>query len=331
MNKEVRVPWENMVVFLAVWYLFTITTYGTNVPAGLFLPGMIIGCALGRSLFTGVDGLGLAFYEGNDDNKDALNRSYIILACGAFMAGYTRMTYSLAILIMETSQDIEIFTPMIISIAIANQVGYLFTRSLYERATRTKQMPILKDTIPPPCEVIIAAQIMSRDVVTVQNVESVQNILKACKKSHHAFPVLNSRGNVVGLIPKNYVLILLEARAFYREDGVVEDEADANITNDRSLSRNKTSALNMNKSVDRGSTLAPNYTKKGTFNLSKMATYTQFTNLEDDSKFPPTPPLLVLPWRQFGIGFWSKDLELTAELKAVSEYYENDKIDFRPY
>ena len=38
---------KNMIVFLAGWYLFTIITYGTNVPSGLFLPGMIIGCALG--------------------------------------------------------------------------------------------------------------------------------------------------------------------------------------------------------------------------------------------------------------------------------------------
>jgi|TARA_B110000305_G_C19171016_1_gene507265 H+/Cl- antiporter ClcA len=37
-----------MIVFAAVWYFWTIVTYGTNVPSGLFLPGMIIGCALGE-------------------------------------------------------------------------------------------------------------------------------------------------------------------------------------------------------------------------------------------------------------------------------------------
>jgi H+/Cl- antiporter ClcA len=30
-----------------VWYFLISITYGTNVPSGLFLPGMIIGCALG--------------------------------------------------------------------------------------------------------------------------------------------------------------------------------------------------------------------------------------------------------------------------------------------
>jgi len=37
-----------MIVFFCVWYFWTIVTYGTNVPSGLFLPGMIIGCALGE-------------------------------------------------------------------------------------------------------------------------------------------------------------------------------------------------------------------------------------------------------------------------------------------
>lgn len=36
-----------MIVFTIAWYFFTITTYGVNVPSGLFLPGMIIGCGLG--------------------------------------------------------------------------------------------------------------------------------------------------------------------------------------------------------------------------------------------------------------------------------------------
>lgn len=40
-----------MISFIAVWYFFTITTYGTNVPAGLFLPGMIIGCCMGDLYF----------------------------------------------------------------------------------------------------------------------------------------------------------------------------------------------------------------------------------------------------------------------------------------
>ena len=48
MDNRIQTDYLDMFMFFSVWYLFTITTYGTNVPAGLFLPGMIIGCALGN-------------------------------------------------------------------------------------------------------------------------------------------------------------------------------------------------------------------------------------------------------------------------------------------
>jgi len=36
-----------MLLYVVVWYFFTIVTYGVWVPSGLFLPGMIIGCSVG--------------------------------------------------------------------------------------------------------------------------------------------------------------------------------------------------------------------------------------------------------------------------------------------
>lgn len=57
---------------------------------------------------------------------------------GSMLAGYTRMTYSLAVITMETSQDINIFIPIIVTVVISNGVGSLFTRGLYDRAVRAK-------------------------------------------------------------------------------------------------------------------------------------------------------------------------------------------------
>lgn len=38
----------NLALFAVCWYVFTIITYGVWVPAGLFLPGIIMGGAMGR-------------------------------------------------------------------------------------------------------------------------------------------------------------------------------------------------------------------------------------------------------------------------------------------
>lgn len=115
-----------MASFVAVWYFFTILTYGTNVPAGLFLPGMIIGCGLGDLLFrlqltVGYDGMHYAPEDIDTKNHEqAMRRKLIVIGCAGFMAGYTRMTYALGVILMETSEDLSIFVPLIFTIIISN-------------------------------------------------------------------------------------------------------------------------------------------------------------------------------------------------------------------
>ena len=43
----IRLPLEHLLVYLAAWCFFMTVTYGVWVPAGLFLPGIIIGCTVG--------------------------------------------------------------------------------------------------------------------------------------------------------------------------------------------------------------------------------------------------------------------------------------------
>lgn len=47
MNVEFSVSAWVMVSFGIVWFFLMCITYGTNVPSGLFLPGMIVGCTIG--------------------------------------------------------------------------------------------------------------------------------------------------------------------------------------------------------------------------------------------------------------------------------------------
>jgi len=44
---------KDLFIFSITWYMFTITTYGVWIPAGLFLPGIIMGGTLGR-LYTNI-------------------------------------------------------------------------------------------------------------------------------------------------------------------------------------------------------------------------------------------------------------------------------------
>mmetsp|Transcript_54652 Transcript_54652/g.75067 ORF Transcript_54652/g.75067 Transcript_54652/m.75067 type:complete len:105 (+) Transcript_54652:239-553(+) len=100
--------------FFFVWYFFTVTTYGVWVPAGLFLPGMIMGCAMGIIWGKTLDGIVHGIWP--DNQYEYVKQSKQIMGAAAMLAGYTRFTYSLAVIILETTHSIDLFIPIIITI-----------------------------------------------------------------------------------------------------------------------------------------------------------------------------------------------------------------------
>jgi chloride channel 7 len=85
-----------VLIFLVVWVFFTFTTYGIWVPSGLFLPGIIIGSCVGLLYMQLMLSLGLTIHEIG-------GQSYIILGASAMLTAYCRLTYSLAVVMLETT------------------------------------------------------------------------------------------------------------------------------------------------------------------------------------------------------------------------------------
>jgi CBS-domain-containing membrane protein len=77
-------------------------------------------------------------------------------------------------------------------------------------------MPILPETVPKPCSKLKAGDIMATDVVSMASVETVSNIAEALESGHKGFPILNDTSNLIGIIPVNYVMVLLRKQGFYR-------------------------------------------------------------------------------------------------------------------
>lgn len=98
---------------------------------------------------------------------------------------------------------------------MSNFMGNLCNRSLYEKAVRAKQMPILISQVPHCNRLIRAEQFMSKEVVSLKTVDTLENIYKACQTNHSAFPLITRTGRVVGLISKNYLITLISEKAFY--------------------------------------------------------------------------------------------------------------------
>lgn len=76
---------------------------------------------------------------------------------------------------------------------------------------------------------------MARHPITCRNIETVENIKTALLSSHHGFPVMNSKGNVVGLIPKNFLIVLIKNKAWYiwDKDTALQDHLTHKETMDK--------------------------------------------------------------------------------------------------
>jgi chloride channel 7 len=86
----------HLIIFISCWFFFTITTYGVWIPAGLFLPGIIMGGALGR-LYTFLIQDTFGYDNPNEMQQNAL------LGAAAMLSGYCRLTYSLNVMLLETT------------------------------------------------------------------------------------------------------------------------------------------------------------------------------------------------------------------------------------
>ena len=80
----------------------------------------------------------LLVYGFNVDIHAIGGQSYIIIGATAMLAGYCRLTYSLAVIMLETTQSINNFLPTLLSIAVSLGVAKACNRSLYEYAIRAK-------------------------------------------------------------------------------------------------------------------------------------------------------------------------------------------------
>lgn len=78
-----------------MWYIFTIITYGVWIPAGLFLPGIIVGGGLGR-IYTKITQIWTG-YSAGEMQQNAL------VGATAVLSGYSRLSYSLTVMMLETT------------------------------------------------------------------------------------------------------------------------------------------------------------------------------------------------------------------------------------
>jgi hypothetical protein len=73
-----------------------------------------------------------------------------------------------------------------------------------------KQLPLLREDVPRSQLETTAYQVMTPLVLTVEGVVSVEYLIDILKMPYSQYPVLNSQGNIVGMMPKNFLIVMIE-------------------------------------------------------------------------------------------------------------------------
>jgi chloride channel 7 len=220
MSDTREILWQNSLMFGFVWFLFTCMTSGVICPAGIFMPCILIGCALGQVY--------AKFHNWLLAEKDFLGKIdnpitpafFSILGATAVLCGATRMTFALAVIMLETTASVDLFMPIIFTLFIAYGIGYgAISKSVYTSAMRTKNIPLLNKSPPEDCREMAACNFMHSPVISFNFIASVHEVYRFLENTDHSgFAVLNGAMRPIGIIERDALIVMIRHKVWYNKD-----------------------------------------------------------------------------------------------------------------
>ncbi len=184
--------WQLVALAFCIQFLLIIFTYGSGAPAGLLVPTLALGAALGY--LVGIweyHWLGLS-----------LATTYARVGMGAFFCGVARVPITAVIIVFEMTTDFNLVLPLMIVSVTAYLFAELFEpESLYDKLLEFKGIDLSKETPSQgPWLELTAADVMQRRVETLSSRMRLDEVLQAfSQSSHRGFPVLED-GKLVGIL-----------------------------------------------------------------------------------------------------------------------------------
>ncbi|XP_071479352.1 H(+)/Cl(-) exchange transporter 6-like [Diadema antillarum] len=182
-HQEGTFSLQSLGLFFMYFFFLACWTYGAAVPSGLFVPSLLCGAAYGRFVGNVLHSLfpTRAIYTG----------SFALVGAAAFLGGVVRMTISLTVILIESTNEISYGLPIMVTLMVAKWSGDLFNQGLYDIHIKLRGVPLLEWEANRSIERLRAHDVMEPDLVYVYphtRVLSLINILRTT--THHAFPVV---------------------------------------------------------------------------------------------------------------------------------------------
>uniref|UniRef100_A0A8C6W4D3 Chloride channel protein n=1 Tax=Nannospalax galili TaxID=1026970 RepID=A0A8C6W4D3_NANGA len=178
-----------LALFFVLYFLLACWTYGISVPSGLFVPSLLCGAAFGRlvaNVLKSYIGLG-HIYSG----------TFALIGAAAFLGGVVRMTISLTVILIESTNEITYGLPIMITLMVAKWTGDFFNKGIYDIHVGLRGVPLLEWETEVEMDKLRASDIMEPNLTYVYPHTRIQSLVSILRTTvHHAFPVVTeNRGN----------------------------------------------------------------------------------------------------------------------------------------
>ncbi|XAR54656.1 hypothetical protein NMG60_11029889, partial [Bertholletia excelsa] len=205
---------QSLLTFLIMFYTLAVVTFGTAVPAGQFVPGIMIGSTYGRLVGKFV----VSFYK----KLNIEEGTYALLGAASFLGGSMRMTVSLCVIMVEITNNLKLLPLIMLVLLISKAVGDAFNEGLYEEQARLKGIPLL-DTRPKyQMRKMTAKEACgNQKVVYLPRVVKVADIVSILRSNNHnGFPVIDHTRSgetlVLGIMLRSHLLVLLQSKVDFQ-------------------------------------------------------------------------------------------------------------------
>ncbi|XP_039210953.1 chloride transport protein 6 [Crotalus tigris] len=170
-------------LFFFLYFLLSCWTYGISVPSGLFVPSLLCGASYGRLVANLLES-----YIGLDH---VYSGTFALIGAAAFLGGVVRMSISLTVILIESTNEITYGLPIMITLMVAKWTGDLFNQGIYDIYVALRGVPLLEWEVRTEMDKLRASDIMEPHLMYVYPHTRIQSLVSILRTTvHHAFPVV---------------------------------------------------------------------------------------------------------------------------------------------
>ncbi|XP_042901124.1 H(+)/Cl(-) exchange transporter 5 isoform X2 [Parasteatoda tepidariorum] len=244
-------------------FILTIFTFGIKLPTGLFIPSLSMGAIAGRIVGIGMQELAMRykhvwpFHTACASNENCMAPSlYAMIGAASCLAGVTRMTVSLVVIMFELTGSVDYIVPVMATVVVSKWVGDAMDKEgIYDAHIQFNHYPFLDNKksfkeSTKAVDLVRGMWIRSQLVCFSQKgmtLYEIEDILR--NTSHNGFPIIFSQElpYLIGFVLRRDLCLTIEHK---KKNKQVNGRTTVDFGQKAYETSKSPFSLNLNKIVD---------------------------------------------------------------------------------